>query len=383
MDLLSECIGRLRRMIAFPSVSNVSNSDITDWIQHDLVQLGFDVERTSYVDGKGQTKCNLIARRGPSSESGGLAYFAHSDVVPAADWTGPGGDPFVPMQHDDRIYGRGACDMKGSLATMLSAASSFDARAQHAPLWIVVTADEEVGFDGANHIVQHSAAYRELVSAQPVSIIGEPTSLGVVHAHKGIAGAKITSRGRAAHSSTRLGANANEAIVPILNTLLELCHKTRQQSEYLHERFDPPDLSWNFGVSDHATAVNITPALSTAWVCFRSMPGIDGRDLLQTLRDQCDELGLSLSEMPGSGPLWTDPEAPCVQAFCELAGGEPKTVCYGTDGGVLTELTRRIVCGPGDIAQAHTSDEWISLDQLQRGIELYSKAITRWCVKPS
>ena len=107
--------------------------------------------------------------------------------------------------------------MKGSLSAMLSAASSISAADQKKPLWIVCTADEEVGFEGARHVVKHSEAYRGIVDSQPMGIIGEPTGLSVVHAHKGITGLHIVSRGRAAHSSTSDGINANESMVPVLN----------------------------------------------------------------------------------------------------------------------------------------------------------------------
>lgn len=269
--------------------------------------------------------------------------------------------------------------MKGSLATMLASAEQVSAVGQRGPLWIVCTADEEVGFIGAKHMVKHSEAYRELVAAQPICVIGEPTRLKVVHAHKGIVGMRITSHGRAAHSSTLDGVNANLAMVPMLQTLLQLHDRTKTESDFLDQRFDPPNLSWNFGVSDHSSAINVTPGRSVAWVSFRPMPGIDGSELIQHVQARADELGLEFEQLEGGAPLWIDPDSPCIRDFCELAGGEPIRVCYGTDGGELTELKNRVVIGPGSVAQAHTTDEWIELDQLSEGIELFSKAIDRWC----
>ncbi len=383
MPLLQRTIETLSQLIAFPSVSSTSNADVSDAVCERLETLGFRVERSDYLDERRLRKVNLVARRDPqangSASSGGLAYFCHTDVVPAIGWTGPGGDPFKPVIQNDHLYGRGACDMKGSLAVMLTAASQVSAAEQTAPLWIVCTADEEVGFAGAKHLVRDSAGYRGIVAAEPLAIIGEPTGLSVVHAHKGIVGCRIISQGRAAHSSTTDGVNANEKMVPMLQQLLDLAQRSRTDSRYHDERFGPPLLSWNFGVSDHSDAVNITPDRSVAWFSLRPMPEIDGEDLIAAAKETADSLGLEFQRFEGGRPLWIDSGAACIEAMCELAGGQAKTVCYGTDGGELTELERRVVFGPGDIAQAHTTDEWIHLDQIKRGIDLYTRTIRRWC----
>tara|TARA_R110002049_G_scaffold4601_5_gene32759 strand:- start:1058210 stop:1059487 length:1278 start_codon:yes stop_codon:yes gene_type:complete len=385
-DSTSTSIERLRELIGFNTVSSSSNTAISDCVAEHLQSLRFDVQRSEYVDAHGVTKTNLIARRGGDDRAavGGLAYFCHTDVVPADTWTGPGGDPFTAVIQDERIYGRGACDMKGSLVAMLSAIARVDANTdpnqQSSPLWVVCTADEELGFDGARHLVANDSQYRTLVKHQPVGIIGEPTGLSVVHAHKGITGFRIISRGRAAHSSTRDGINATIAMVPMLQTLLELFRRTENESRYRDERFDPPTLTWNFGVDGHGTAINVTPDRCDAWVSFRTMPGISGDDLIEIARQRADELDLEFHRYRGGSPVWVDPDSACVRTMCDLAEqATSETVCYGTDGGEFTELRQLVVCGPGDIQQAHTTDEWLAIDQLTRGIELYEKAIRHWC----
>ena len=380
MSTIQNSIETLKQLISFASVSSTSNVQISECVTGQLKSLGFEIESSEYLDDAGTPKVNLVARRnGTKNSTGGLAYFCHTDVVPADGWTGPGGDPFSPVTQDDRIYGRGSCDMKGSLVAMLAAAQQVDVAQQSSPLWIVCTADEEVGFEGAKCVVNNSTAYRELVNAQPMGIIGEPTRLSVVHAHKGITGFQITSHGRAAHSSLSSGINANEAMVPMLQTLLEIGQRTKDDTRYHDDRFDPPVLSWNFGVNDGSTAVNITPHKSVAWVSLRSMPNIDGEDLIAEARSKADELGLEFKRFSGGSPLWIDADADCVESMCQLAGGQPKTVCYGTDGGEFTELDQLVVCGPGDIAQAHTTDEFLEMDQLSKGIQLYAAAIRHWC----
>ncbi len=374
----------LDAMIRFPSVSNTSNQAVTQWVTDRLEELGFQTETIEYRDAAGVNKCNVLGRRGPAGGPG-LAYFSHSDVVPAENWQGPADaagrcDPFEPVRQSGRIYGRGSCDMKGSLACMLEAASRIDGAQQQSPLTIVCTADEEVGFEGARQVARRSRLFRQLVAEQPVAVIGEPTSMQVVYAHKGIAGYRITSHGRAAHSSTREGVNANLAMVPVLVELKRLYEQSESDPALRHPDFDPPTLTWNFGVSDHATAVNITPEVSRAWVCFRPMPGVDGQPLVDQLVRCAESNGLSVEPLHGGPPIWIEPTSDCIVQMCRLARcAQPQTVCYGTDGGQFTELKQLLVLGPGDIAQAHTADEWISETQLRSGTEIYEAAIAHWC----
>ena len=390
--VLHETLQNLTKLISFPSVSSTSNIAANDFLAEQLKELGFAISYSEYSDRNGVQKSNIVAVREPVLESsvrGGLAYFCHTDVVPANRWTGPANqtpetretesDPFQAVIHDDRLYGRGACDMKGSAACMLSAIKQVDRSQQVAPLWFVATADEEVGFVGAKHMVQHCAGYEQLAAADPVAIIGEPTSLNIVYAHKGIAGFRVVSKGRAGHSATNIGINANEAMVPMLETLLRLSEQARGDDALQDDRFDPSHLSWNFGVSDHCSTLNITPGRSTAWVSLRAMPEVSGQSLIDVAQQKAAELGLEFEMIDGCAPLWNDPESLHLQQLQSLTGPQLQTACYATDGGVLEQLSRRVVIGPGSIEQAHTVDEWISLQQLQRGTKVFHDAILKWC----
>jgi acetylornithine deacetylase len=384
---MTNAIEYLSQLIAHDTVSNRSNQAISDLVATWLQFLGFEIERTSYLDRAGVLKCNVVGKRQPQetdSSAPGLAYFCHTDTVTVDRWSGPGGDPFTAVQQDARIYGRGACDMKGSLAAMLSAAASVDASSQRGPLWIVCTADEERGFEGAQHLARHSAAFAELAAIDPPSIIGEPTQLQVIHAHKGIVGFRVISTGYAAHSSMNIGINANVAMVPMLQTLLELDEQCRTDMTLRNEMFDPPTLTWNFGVSDGMSTVNIVPDHSAAWACFRTMPGVNGGELIDTVRARAKELGLSFELFSGGEPMQTAKDAACVVDLCQLAApligdNQPQAVCYATDACALGALSQRMVCGPGSIEQAHTVDEFIELDQLEKGTQLYAAAIRHWC----
>ncbi len=390
----NEPLERLLAILRYDSVSSRSNRDISDLVARWLTELGFEVSRQDYRDNAGILKANLVATRlpikgqsadrsaidRPAIDRPGVAYFAHTDVVPVDCWRGPG-DAFEPVVEDGRVYGRGSCDMKGSLVAMITAASRIDRRDQTAPIRIVCTADEEVGFIGAKRLVADFPEYRQIVATQPLAIIGEPTCCQVVHAHKGIAALAVTSFGRAAHSSSREGLNANLAMVPMLVELARLYERSESELSFRDPRFDPPTVTWTFGVSDHCDAVNITPARSDAWVSLRTMPSVDADELIRAIEVKAGELGLTFRQLHGGPPMWVDPSNPYITALCELAGcSSPQTVCYATDGGEFVELENRVVCGPGDIAQAHTSDEWISLEQLERGIDLYERVLRRWCL---
>jgi len=384
----------LLSLLRFESVSDRENVAITEFLGDVLGGLGFELSRCDYRDDAGTAKANLIATRYPpnsgrtdadaESSSGpagirGLAYFAHTDVVPVESWHGPGG-PFDPVIQGGRIHGRGSCDMKGSLAAMIAAAARVHPEDQMAPLRIICTADEEVGFVGAKQLVASCDEYRRIVREQPLAIIGEPTCCEIVHAHKGINAFRITSHGRAAHSSSQEGHNANLAMVPMLVELLRLYELAESDPGLRDDRFDPPTITWTFGVSDHCRAVNITPGRSDAWVSLRTMPEIDAAELIAAVEAKAGHLGLSFARKHGGPPMWVDPDNPAIRELCELADCDaPKTVCYATDGGEFIDLEHRVVWGPGDIAQAHTSDEWLCRDELAKGVDLYHRAVLRWC----
>lgn len=404
-------LDRLSALIRFPSVSSSSNHEVSLYVAGELESLGFDVELSKYEDPNGVHKYNVIGKRAPAGfpdaptsneyaakqsnvhKPFGVAYFAHTDVVPTEGWHGhvskqadkntmpsPGidSDPFEPVLDGKRVYGRGACDMKGSLATMISAVARVDPSEQTTPIWIACTADEEVGFDGAREMVATSAMYRDLISHQPLAIIGEPTSLQVVHAHKGIQGFRIIAKGKAAHSSTDDGVNANESMIPVINLLQQIGQRTRNDPRHHDARFSPPHLSWNYGFSDGMTAINITPPRCVAWASFRTMPTIDGSNFVAEIKDCCDQHGLEFQPYAGGDPVWVDPTASFITDLATLTQTDPKSVCYGTDGGEYCELDHRVVLGPGSIEQAHKPDEWISLDQLIRGTDLYEEVIRRY-----
>lgn len=367
-----------KELVSFNSVSSLSNVDVTNAVEGILKRLGFEVERIEYDDKFGVRKSNIIAKKGTGT--GGLAYFGHTDVVPADTWVFEKHGAFEPTVKEGRLYGRGSCDMKGSIACMLAAAEKFDKAQLKQPIYITCTADEEIGYGGATYVADDSVLFREMVEHDSRGIIGEPTMLDIVHAHKGVVGFRAVSHGRAAHSSTGKGVNANMAMIPFLAELKAIHDETMSDPKWHDDRFDPPTQTWNIGINDHTRAVNITPPESVATVYFRPMPGQDADALIERARNKAEECGIDFEVVVRGNPLSTDPDSPFVQECLEIAGqSASRTVPYGTDGGKLSDLKNMIVCGPGDIAQAHTHDEWIALDQLEKGTDLYACMISRWC----
>jgi acetylornithine deacetylase len=368
----------VRDLVSFGSISSVSNVDVCDRLERVLKSLDFETERIDYVDAAGVKKSNVVGKRGDGP--GGLAYFAHTDVVPADNWFSSEHGPFVPTVKDGRLYGRGSCDMKGSLGCALAAAASISRKKQRAPLYITGTADEEVGYVGATEVARRSVLFRQMVESGACGIIGEPTELDVVYAHKGTWGFRAISRGRAAHSSTRDGLNANLAMIPFLVEMKAIHDETERDPAWQDTRFDPPTVSWNIGINDHTRAVNITPPQSVCTVYFRPMPNQQPARLVERARAAAQRSGLEFEATWTAPPLEVDVHSDFVKEMLALADKPAaRTVCYGTDGTQFTALKKLMVIGPGSIAQAHTFDEWIDLKQLAMGTRFYARCIDRWC----
>lgn len=372
LDIASE-------LIEFDSVSSRTNVPVTEYVEYRLKQLKFDVERIDYIDEQGVAKANIMGKLGPGT--GGLAYFGHTDVVPALNWKFTEHGPFTPTVRDGRLYGRGSTDMKGSVACMLAAAAEVSAQPLQAPLYICCTADEEAGMLGAEQVQKHSQMYREIVAGQSRSLVGEPTGLEVVHGHKGGCSLRITSRGIAAHSSTTKGVNANWKMIPFLAEMKRLYEEMETDPRWRNNQFDPPTMTMNLGINDHNPAMNITAAQSVCVVYFRAMPGINTDPILERIQKAAQAQGLEFVQIFRATPFYRDPQLPFVQECLEFSDlKRPRTVAYGTDAAHFHELKNCVVFGPGSILQAHTHDEWVQLEDLARGTEIYRRMIERWCL---
>ncbi len=367
-----------KELIKFDSTCYRSNQAVSDYVERTLSGSGCVTERIEYTDSEGVLKVNIVARRG--SGAGGLAYFGHTDVVTTDDWSVQEHGPFEPVVRDGRLYGRGSTDMKGSIACMFAALDSMQGRALQHPLYISCSSDEETDHRGVVEIIERSRLFQDLVAGRACGIVGEPTRLDVVYAHKGGCQIAVTSHGRAAHSSTREGLNANLAMVPFLQEVKAVYDETESDPAWMDDEFDPPTICLNLGINDHNRAVNITAPQSICTVCFRPMPTTDVERIVERVRVKAEEYGLEFQILARNPPFRRDPRGDFVQQCARLASGNaPRTVAYGSEAGNLASMEDLVVLGPGDIAQAHKSDEWISLEQLEAGQRIYAELIRKFC----
>ena len=359
-------------LVAFDSVSRNSNEPIAGYLGDLLTGLGYEVERQRYVDANGITKVNLIARKGPGD--GGLAFFSHMDTVPGNGWE----DRAWTLQVEpDRLIGLGACDMKGPLAATIIAAERVPASDLRRPVWIVLTADEEISGVGARHVVDGS----QLVAAGPPAwgVVAEPTELIPIGAHKGVGFIRVTAHGESAHSSTERGTSANFLIAPFLAEMAELAKELKRDPGYQNPDFDPPTLGFNMVLNDGATQPNVTAAKTVCTLSLRPMPNDRSADVVERITSRAREYGFEVESrlLPG---VWCDPGSPVVQAALAATGATTtESVPYGTDGIHLQEITELIVLGPGDIRQAHTHGEWILRSQLDAAVGIYVRMIEQLC----
>lgn len=368
----------LRRLIRFDSTSNLSNRYISKFLEIKLRKHGFYVEKIEYRDSKKVPKVNLIAKKGLGQ--GGLAYFGHTDTVPAPSWFTKKATPFEPVISQGRLFGRGACDMKGSLACMLDAAQQVPFDNMIRPLYLVFTADEEVGFGGAKKVVEESKLYREMIKHGTVGVIGEPTEMGIVHAHKGSLTMRFRTTGKAAHSSTREGKNANWQMIPFLHEIWKIREETETVTDWFDDRFDPPTMSMNVTMSDGNSAVNVTSPRSDVQVYIRPTPNMDCEPLVKRISHAAKKFDIDMSIQRNCDAFWSDPDSDLVKKLKSIMDTDKvDTVGYATDGGVLTEMEHKVIFGPGSIRQAHTNQEFITLDQMRLGIAAFRQLIDHYC----
>ena len=374
-----DVVNLTKELIGYNSVSQLTNVPVTRHVAKVLKSLGFEIEELPYTDENGVDKLSIVGKLGQGH--GGLTLMSHDDVVPAAnaqDWTG---SPFEGRISQDKLYGRGSADMKGPLAASICAAARFKAQDLKAPVYIVVTADEEVSAVGAYDVTKRSRLFSEASSGY--GLICEPTRLKVVYAHKGGLAMQIESKGRAAHTSTLKGVNANIKMIPFLAEMKKINDLVLTSKRYRNDEFKPAHSEWSIGVNDHNLAMNISPVQSVCRISYRLMPGIDVTPLIERTKASARKHGLTCQVSRHGLPLYTPPDSPLVRTALKITGTrKATTVPYGTDGvAYYAKMKQMIVLGPGDIAQAHTVDEWIELDQLHKGVEVYSRFIDHICVK--
>jgi acetylornithine deacetylase len=267
--------------------------------------------------------------------------------------------------------------MKGPLAASIVAASQVNADDLESPIFIAVTADEEIGHGGAKQIATESAT---LASGWPkFAVVCEPSLMTPVYAHKGAAAIIVTAQGVAAHSSTDKGDSANFKIAPFLAEMAEIAAELKTDPHYQNDEFDPPTNGFNMVMHDGGTAPNVTAAKSECTVCFRPMPDSGSEELVKRILERAKAYGFDVSTL-GHDVFYSDRNSTLARTACELTGHDQAiTVPYGTEAVIYQNYAETIVMGPGDIAQAHTVGEYIEIRQLERAVEVYGELIDKLC----
>ena len=363
----------LTRLVAFPTVSRDSNLPLIDWVEDYLGHFGARCRRTFNADG---TKANLFAVLGPDGP-GGVVLSGHTDVVPVdgQDWHT---DPFELTERDGLLYGRGTADMKGFAAVILSRLASLETSSMEKPLYLALSYDEEVGCLGIDRMVTDALDHFE---RPDFAIIGEPTSMQPVRAHKAINVFRTVVTGRAAHSSQpHRGAGAILAAGRII-AHLETIGRSRRAAAG-ESGCEPPWTTVQVGTIRGGTAVNILPAHCEFLWEYRSLPAEDpeaiGRDVQAFIENEVlpDLLefapGASIETTPIAcvPPLTPDPQARAESWVRGLGGvrdGGSGEVSFATEAGSFQRAgISSVVCGPGSIDQAHQPDEFIDPGELER-----------------
>ncbi|RMD87554.1 MAG: acetylornithine deacetylase [Alphaproteobacteria bacterium] len=372
MPLSATALEIIADLIRFPTISARSNRDLIAYVCEFLAAHDIPTRLFENEDG---TKANLLATIGPADVPG-IVLSGHSDVVPTEgqNWSH---DPFSPWQAEGRLYGRGACDMKGFLGLVLAAAPRLAARPLARPVHIAISYDEEVGCAGVGSLVDHLAT---LETKPLIALIGEPTEMRIVTAHKGIRVIRTTLTGRAAHSSLpEAGANALVAAAEIVGFLSALSERLKSTRD---DRFDPPYTTINIGRLTGGAAVNIIAERAEIDWEYRPLPGTDAETLLAEVTAFAEaEVLPKLQRGAGAAAAITfEPVAAApaldteggedAEAFLRrvLGANRAHAVSFTTEAGLFQSIAGipAIVCGPGSIEQAHKPDEFVSLAQLEK-----------------
>lgn len=368
----------LSRLVAVDTTSSCSNLPLVELLEGELGPMGFALERQTFVDERGVTKANLVARKGPRNvERAGLALVGHTDCVPFDEaWSGA----LRLEEREGKLFGRGACDTKGFVAAAVVAARAQTEDRLQRPLVLAFTADEEVGCVGAKKLAQAKKLHAEY------AIIGEPTGLAPVRANKGYCVAEVEVLGAEGHSA--YPESGRSAILHAARLLGELegplgdeLHRERDSA------FDPPHTTLNVGLISGGKAKNVIPGNCRFTLEWRPIPSQDVlrvpklvEEAVERLRTREPDLSARVLVLRADRGFDT-PASARVVTFLEDASGQiAKTVPYGTEGPELVALGAEVaVFGPGDIRVAHRTGEFVPADELLRCEQILEEAVLRFC----
>jgi acetylornithine deacetylase len=378
-------VDMIRELVAFPTVSRDSNLDLIHFVRDRLKALDADIRLTFDDD---RRKANLFATLGPR-DAPGIVLSGHTDVVPVEGqaWES---DPFKLIESDGKLYGRGTADMKSFIACALALAPEFVRRELETPLHLAFSYDEEVGCLGVGRLIADLAR----AGIHPAScIVGEPTVMKPIVAHKGKKSYRCAVHGLAAHSAyAPHGVNAVEAAAEAVAYLKHMARRHRDHGPF-DKSFDVAHTTVHTGVMRGGTALNVVPQECVFDFEFRYLPGDDPSALLRefteyvrkTLEPEMQAVhpaaGFVIEPLSEILSLDTGTETEIVSLAQELSGNaEIGKVSFGTEGSQFQRAgIPTVICGPGSIEQAHKPNEFVSLDQIAQCEQFMRRLMDRVC----
>ncbi len=378
----------LERLISFDTTSYKSNLELISFIQSYLNDFGI-TSRLTYDDAR--EKANLFASIADKNGNyqGGILFSGHTDVVPVAgqNWNT---DPFKATIIDDKLYGRGSCDMKGFIAVVLSLIPNLERSSLNKPIHLAFSYDEEVGCIGISRLltdIQNCAILPE------ACIVGEPSNMQVITGHKGINVFKCKVTGQAAHSSlTPKGCNAIEYAAMIICKIRELAQKLRLAEQNSH--YDVPFSTMSTNLINGGNAENIIPGQCEFKFELRNLPNNDpevillplfnyvNNELLPLMHKELEQASVEFEQtakVPGFSNDNGKTSKVCALARELCNNHEIHKVAYATEAGLINNANiDTIVCGPGSIEVAHKANEFVLLSQLAMCESFLTKLVARF-----
>ncbi len=371
----------LNTLISYPTISRDSNLELIGFVQKYLQKYGYSSE---LIYNENKTKANLYSVIGPADKPG-IMLSGHTDVVPVEGqkWTA---DPFAMREQNDLLYGRGSCDMKGFIASVLSAVAGLDSSKLKTPLHLAFSYDEEIGCIGVRRLIETL----EPVKVKPkFCIVGEPTMMQPVIAHKGKTAARAHCHGIECHSSLApQSVNAIYLATELITAIRSVAEKYSLQGPHDHD-YDISHTTLHVGTINGGTALNIVPNLCCFDFEIRNLPADDpaqifkditafAKDIVAPYKPAHPDVNIEIEITDEYPALNTKTDSEIIEFVRQLTGANTLgKIAFGTEGGLFSRDlgVETIVMGPGSIEQAHKPDEYISINQLDRCDAFLNKLI--------
>ena len=387
MTTLDKTISVLTDLIGYPSISSESNLDIINYLSDKIKSLGGKIDIIKTSDNK---QANIFATIGPEID-GGIVLSGHTDVVPAKElnWNS---DPFKLTRKDDLLYGRGSCDMKGFIASTIVAAEILKNKNLNYPVHFSFTYDEEIGCFGARHLIKELKKYKYKPS---IVIIGEPTNMEIIEAHKGDCEYTTCFHGIEGHASNpEKGLSAIQYGSLFTNKLFEIGNELKRRAPS-DCPFNPPWTTVQVGKIEGGVAHNVIAGQCSIDWEMRPINEEDKNFVKNNLLKYCQNKLLPemqskfaeakieteiIGEIPGLIPQKDNQARVIMQDL--LQSNSTGVISFGTEAGIFQEMNMDVVvCGPGSIDQAHKANEFVSISELDKCLQNLLKLLDQWTKK--